>query len=307
MFLSLGRTLKEGMKSLLRNGWLSIATVSILILSLYVVSVMYVAMRTADGILSDVQEKINVSVYFKPTVSEENIFKAKNNLQKNAMVKSVEYVSRDTALDNFKRDNADEPVILQSLEEIGENPLLASLVVKAYNVNQYQNIADSINNASYKDEVSRINYGRNKEMIDQLNNVVATIRKVGISLGIIFAVISILVTFNTIRITIYAQRREIEIMRLVGASNAFIRLPFVFEGVLYGLVASIVAMILLYVTLKTIPSVIIMPSGFFFTGVNDVLVFYAQNFWKIFGTELIFGFALGVFSSLIAMRKYLKV
>jgi cell division transport system permease protein len=302
MFLTIGRTFKEALKNLLRNGWLSVATISILILSLYVVSVLFVVTHSVDNILKNVQEKVNVSVYFKPGTPEEEIFKAKSDLQTNSAVKSVNYVSRDTALENFKRDNADEPIILQSLEEIGDNPLLASLVVKAKNVDQYQNIADYINNSSYKDKISRINYGRNKEIIDKLNSVIATIRRVGISLGIIFAIISILITFNTIRITIYAQRREIEIMRLVGASNTFIRLPYIFEGILYGVLASIVSMLVLFLTLKFITPYVssVVPS-------ENLVSFYANNFFQIFKIQLLVGVLLGIFSSVIAMRKYLKI
>jgi cell division transport system permease protein len=302
MFLTIGRTFKEALKNLFRNGWLSVATISILILSLYVVSVLFVVTHTVDNILKDVQEKVNVSVYFKPAISEEEIFKIKSDLQLNGSVKSVNYVSRDTALENFKRDNADEPIILQSLQEIGDNPLLASLVVKARDVDQYQSIADYINNASYKDKIGRINYGRNKEIIDKLNSVIATIRRVGISLGIIFAIISILITFNTIRITIYAQRREIEIMRLVGASNTFIRLPYIFEGIIYGILASIISMLILFLTLKFITPYVssVVPT-------ENLIDFYNNNFFQIFGIQLLVGVLLGIFSSAIAMRKYLKI
>ncbi|MFA6973732.1 MAG: permease-like cell division protein FtsX [Parcubacteria group bacterium] len=303
MFLAIGRTFKEALKNLFRNVWLSLATVTILILSLYVVSVLYVVTHSVNNILKDVQSKVNVSVYFKPGVSEEAIAAAKVDLEKNGLVQSVEYVSRDAALENFKRDNADEPIILQSLEEIGENPLLASLVIKSNDPNQYQGIADYVtNDAAYKGEISRINYGRNKEIIDKLNSIIATIRRVGISLGIILAAISILTTFNTIRITIYAQRREIEVMRLVGASNTYIRLPFVFEGVLYGIVASLISMLILFVTLKFVTPYVssMVPS-------ENLVDFYKTNFPQILGIQLLAGIILGVVSSAIAMRKYLKV
>ena len=302
MFLTIGRTFKEALKNFLRNGWLSLATVSVLILSLYVVSMLYVVTYSVDNILKDVQEKVNVSVYFKTSVSEENIYAVRSELQKESAIKSVEYVSRNQALENFKRDNADEPIIMQSLQEIGENPLLSSLVIKANDPTRYQEIVDSIDKASYREDISRINYGRNKEIIAKLNSIIHTIRRVGISLGVILAVISILITFNTIRITIYAQRREIEIMRLVGASNSFIRLPYIFEGILYGLIASVVSTLVLFLTLKFLTpyvSTVIPPE--------NLVGFYHSNFLKIFGIQVLFGVVLGVFSSVIAMRKYLKI
>jgi len=302
MFLAIGRTFKESIKNFYRNGWLTLATVSILMLSLYVVSVLYVVTYSVDNILKNVQSKVNISVYFKADVKEDEIDKIKNDFRKNEAIKSIDYVSRDKALENFKRDNADEPVILQSLEEIGDNPLLASLVIKANNQEQYQGVADFVNNSQYKEKISRVNYGKNKEIIDKLNSIIATIRRIGITLGIIFATISILVTFNTIRITIYAQRNEIEIMRLVGASNAYIRSPFIFEGITYGVAASLVSMLILFITLKFITPYVssVVPS-------ENLVAFYLSHFGQIIGIQLFIGAVLGIFSSAIAMRKYLKI
>jgi cell division transport system permease protein len=225
MFLVIWRTFKESFINFWRNGWLSVAAVSVLLLSLYVVGVLFVVTLTANSIIKNVEDKINVSVYFKSDVSEESILKDKADLENFSEIKSVDYISKDTALANFKRDNADEPVILQSLDEIGDNPLLASLVVKANNPADYQKIADYVSNAPFNGDVSRINYAKNKDFIDRLNNVLDHVKKIGLIMVAIFGAVSILIIFNTIRITIYTHRQEIEVMRLVGASNTFIRLP----------------------------------------------------------------------------------
>jgi len=302
MFLTISRTFKEAVSNFFRNGWLSIATVSILILSLYVVSSFFVITLTVDNILKDIQDKVNVSIYFKPDVTEKDILDAKANLEGFSEVKSVEYISKDQALADFKKNNANEPVIIQSLDEIGENPLLASLVVKANDSTQYQLISEYVGKASFKDNVSRINYGKNKEIIDKLNSIISTIRRIGISLGIFFAVVSLLITFNAIRITIYTHRQEIEIMRLVGASNFFIRLPFIFEGLIYGVAASLITMLALFISVKFITPYIssAVPSG-------NLVQFYLGNFWILLFGQIILGSLLGVIGSLIAMRKYLKV
>lgn len=302
MFLTIKRTFKEALTNFWRNGWLSLATVSILILSLYVVSVIYVVTLTVDSVLKNVQEKVNISIYFKPDVAEEKITEMEKYLKNYMEVKSVNYVSKEQALEDFKRNNADEPVILQSLQEIGENPLQASLVVKANNADQYQNVVDYINKSDFKEDIGRINYGKNKEIIEKLNSIVATIRKAGITLSLIFAAIAILVIFNTIRITIYTHRHEIEIMRLVGASNSYIRLPFAFEGIIYGLAASLVSMAILFVTLKFMTPYVssVIPS-------ENLVAFYLSHFWNIFGIQVLIGSFLGISGSWIAMRKYLKV
>ncbi len=302
MFLTIKRTFKEALTNFLRNGWLSLATVSILILSLYVVSVIYVVTLTVDGVLKNVQEKVNISIYFKPDVAEGKITEMEKYLKNYTAVKSVDYVSKEQALEDFKRNNANEPVIMQSLQEIGENPLQASLVVKANNADQYQGVVDYINKSDFKEDIGRINYGKNKEIIEKLNSIIAAIRKTGIILSLIFAAIAILVIFNTIRITIYTHRHEIEIMRLVGASNSYIRLPFAFEGIIYGLAASLVSMAILFATLKFITPYVssVIPS-------ENLVAFYLAHFWKIFGIQVAVGSFLGIAGSWIAMRKHLKI
>ena len=302
MFLILARTIKQSLINFARNGWLSVAAVSVLLLSLYVVGVLFVVMLTANNVLKNVEEKINISIYFKSDVGEEKIMEVKKDLEGYSEIRSVNYISKDQALADFKNNNADEPVIIKSLEEIGDNPLLASLIIKAHNQGQYQAISDYIGGSSFSGDVSRINYAKNKEIIGKLNNIIYQIKRIGLSLAIIFGAVSVLIIFNTIRITIYTHRQEIEVMRLVGASNMFIRLPFIFEGIIYGLSATILATGLLYSTVKFIahyfPSII--PS-------QDLVALYSENMLILVGIQAGAGIFLGVVSSWIAMRKYLKV
>lgn len=302
MFLTISRTFRGAVQNFIRNGWLSIATVSILILSLYVLSIFFVVTSTANDIMKDVQNKVNISVYFKPDVSEQTISEIKADLETFGEVKSVEYVSKDKALEDFRRNNASEPIILQSLDEIGGNPLLASLVVKAVDVTRYQIIADHISQAAYAGEIGRINYGKNKDIINKLNGIVATIKRIGGTLGILFAAISLLITFNAVRITIYTHKQEIEIMRLVGASNFFIRLPFIFEGIIYGAVGTFFSMLILFLSVKFITPYVssAVPS-------SNLVNFYLSNFGVLLGGQMALGTFLGVIGSLIAMRRYLKV
>jgi cell division transport system permease protein len=302
MFLVIGRTFKEATSNFFRNGWLSIAAVTVLILSLYVLSLIFIITKTADGILTDVENKVNVSVYFKSDTTDERMQALQNDLKKNPDVASVEFVSRDKALENFKKNNADEPIIIKSLEEIGDNPLLASLVVKATNSTKYEGIVSTISGSDYKDDISRVNYGKNKEIIDRLNRIIVEIKKFGLGLVALFSVISILIVFNTIRITIYTHKNEIEVTRLVGASNTFIRLPYFFEGILYGVIATIVSTALVYLTILLVNSKI----STLFTSQNLMTVF-SRNIWYVIGIQLAVGILLGVVSSMIAIRKYLKI
>jgi len=302
MFLTIARTFKEATSNFVRNGWLSIATVSILVLSLYMVSTFFVVTLVVNDILKNTQDKADISIYFKTDVSEKDILSAKSNLEGFKEVKSVSYVSRAQALIDFNDYNADKPQILKAIEVIGGNPLPASLNVRANNPMQYQLITDYANKAYFSSSIDHINFDDNKETIDRLNNIIGIIRRLGIGFGAFFATISLLITFNAIRITIYTHRQEIEIMRLVGASNFFIRLPFIFEGIIYGVAASIVTMIILLVSVKFLTPYIssAVPS-------SNLVGFYLNNFWLLLGGQVILGSLLGVAGSVIAMRKYLKV
>ncbi len=302
MFLTIRRTIKGGWNNFFRNGYLSVAAVSVMLLCLFTVSSLYVIVLTADNVLQNMQEKVNVSVYFKSSVPEESILKAKQDLENYSEIKSVEYVTKEQALENFKKNSASEPVILQSLDEIGGNPLLSYLIIQANDPNQYEMVGAYLGNASFKDDISRVNYGKNKEVIDRLNSIVAEVRKIGLGVAGLFSIISLLIIFNTVRITIYTHRKEVEVMRLVGASNTFIRLPFIFEGIIYGLVASIISTLLLFIALKSserftthlIPSV-------------NMISLFLSNLVVIFGMQLLIGALLGSISSWFAIRKYLKI
>ncbi|KKP79544.1 MAG: hypothetical protein A2271_01475 [Candidatus Moranbacteria bacterium RIFOXYA12_FULL_35_19] len=302
MFLIIGRTIRASFINFWRNGWLSVAAVSVLVLALFVVGSVFMVGLVANDVLQNVEKKVSISVYFKTDISEEKILENKRDLENIKEISSVEYISKDKALEIFKRDNADEPVIMESLEEIGENPLLASLVIKADNPSQYQAVADYIANASFKDDVGRVNYGKNREIIDRLNGIIFQIKKVGLILVGIFGIVSILIIFNTIRITIYTHRQEIEVMRLVGSSNMFIRLPFIFEGIIYGVIASFIASLIILGTIKIIN---IYASAVVSSG--NLFSFYLANALYVLGLQIIIGSFLGIASSWIAMRKYLKI
>lgn len=303
-FIKLKRTFKEALDNFKRNGWLSFATVSVLAISLYVISVTIILGVSANIVLRNIQDKINVSVYFNPDVQEERILEIKDKLASGGYqeIKSVEYVSKDEALEQFKKLGDKNPSIVQALDEIGDNPLLNALVIKAKNPTQYDVISKAISNASFSADISRIDYEENKTAIDRLSSIIKLTQQVGLSLGIVFVFIGILITFNAIRLTMYAHKQEFEIMRLVGASNIYIRMPFIFEGILYGVCSAIVVMFCVFVTAKCLAP---LTAGSISGG--DIVSFYFQNFFIIFFGLLFSGIFLGTISGVIAIRRYLKV
>ena len=221
ILLTLTRTLKSGFQNFWRNGSLTVAAVSILTLALLIISIIIVLSISANLGLKYIQDKIDIRVYFKSDVEESRILAFRSEVQGYKEVKSAEYISKNRALDEFKIANANKPDILKAIEAVETNPLLASVNIKAVDPEQYEKIARAVESSVYREDIASVNYQQYKLVIDRFNTTIKTIRKTGTLLFVLFSLIAILITFNVIRMTIYNHGTEIEIMRLVGASNNF--------------------------------------------------------------------------------------
>lgn len=301
--LSFFRVIKTGLTNFWRNIWLSVAASLVMIITLIILSALLMLFVTTRFSIDNVKERVDISVYFKTGLSENQLLEIRNNLTNNPKIKSIQYVSQDQALENFKARNQNKPEIIESLETLDENPLPPSLQIKANSLDDYPSIANDLNNGTYKDQISTVNFEDNKAIIDRLSQILKFITTFGIGLMIVFALIAVLVIFNTIRLTIYNRREEVEIMRLVGATNWYIRGPFMVEAVLYSITASIVCGILL------IPLYVqVLPR------INDYLnpgsMLFMQSFIPFYYLLLIqlgISIFLCVFSSLLAIRRYLRI
>jgi cell division transport system permease protein len=307
MFVTLSRIIKYGFQNFLRNGWLNTATIAVMILALFVLQSLIIFNVLAKTTITAVQNKIDISVYFKSNVAEDEILKLEKTLKEFNEVKKVEYVSRDQALAEFQarpRPQASSLVISQAIEELGENPLLASLNIKAHDPKQYVSLAAYLNNESLQPLIESVTYNapQNQAIIERLIRIVDTAQRGGIILTFIAALIAILVTFNTIRLVIYTNREAIGIMRLVGASNSLIRGPYIIEGILYGLLAGALSFAVITPLISyASPSVAnLIPE-------MNLQNYFAENFLRLLGYQLLFGVILGTFSSFIAVRRYLQV
>lgn len=301
--LKLWRTFREGWQNFRRNGWLSFATVSILTLSLFIVGLSTLLGLTTHYMLQNMREKVSVNISFNPDIPEPRILEIRDELSKyKKEIASVEYVSRDAALETFLAENKNNPAVIQAIEEIGENPLLPSLVIKATAPEHFQVIVNQIQRSTFQSDISRINYDKNRKIFNNLERNNKSIQKVGLILGLSFIFIAVLITFNTIRITIYSHRQEFEIMRLVGASNIYVRMPFVFEGVFYGIAAALATTIALFGAAYLISPLTqgALPQGNF-------MGLYIEFLAPVLVGLLLLGIFLGVLSSSIAIRRYLKV
>lgn len=302
MLTALARIIKYGLLGFWRNGWLSMATVSIMLLVLIVFEGLVIFSVFTKTVLEILQDKIDISIYFKINTPEDEILKIKKSLESLAEVKRIEYISRDQALEIFKTRHADESIVSKSLEELEENPLLASLNIKANNSKQYADIASRLDASDFKESFENVTYTQNALVIERLSRIVDTAEKGGLIIIVFLALISVLVTFNTIRLAIYSSREEIGIMRLVGAPNAFIRGPYAVEGIIYGFLGGILSVI------------VAAPIVYFGAPYLKVLVpemnlweYFTSHIFRLIGYQLLFGVGLGIISSSIAIRKYLRI
>jgi len=301
-WITFWRGLKAGTKNFFRNGWLSVATISIIVLTLFIINTVSIITVISKKTLENIQQKIDVSIYLKNGTSDADGRSFADNLKKYDGVKDVRYISKEEALVVFKEKHSKDAIILQSLEELG-NPLQTSVSIKIEKADAYQTILDRVNGSEYKNIISDFDYySEKKPMIDKLNGIIQTIKEVGGVIIGIFSVIAVLVTFNSIRLTMYSYKREVEIMKLVGANPWFIRLPFIFEGVLYGFFGAWISIFIFYPFIYFLsPYVTELSLG---VSAVDLLSKYAVI---LVFTQLGCGILLGSLSSFIAIRKYLKI
>lgn len=296
------RIFKSARTNFRRNIWLSVATVSTFVLSLSMVFGLLMAGYVTDYLVINLQDKADISVYFKIDTSEEDILRIRRDLEARQDVKNIEYISREQAMGAFKEKHKDNPVLMESLEELGENPLQASLNIKAFSASQYQALANLFETVRYKNFIEKINWRQNEIIINKIFDISRSAKTAGLIITLILSGIAGLVAFNTIRLAIYSQKEEISVMRLVGAGNWFIRGPLVIEGMASGFFAAILTMILFFGISLAFSNQV----ANIFSGLN-IFHYFVTNFLNNFLILLAAGVGLGALSSFIAIRRYLNV
>jgi len=287
-----------------RNAWLTAATVSVLALTLVSVNVLLALNVLGKVALTTVREKIDVSVHFKPETDESRVQTARIFLLSLPEVKDVTYISPAEALTSFSENYKNDPEVLSSLAEIEENPFGATLVIQARSLEDYPKVMQALSDPLYADIVEAKDYDDRQAMIAKVESVSDRIVYFGLLVSGVFAAITLLMLFNTIRMSIYTRREEIGIMRLVGASDAIIRTPFYVEAALWSALALVIA---LAVTLPAVQFAEPYLSGFFGTGSVDLLGFYKANAFTVIGGQFFGATLVAVLTTKIAISKYLKV
>lgn len=299
------RIIKSGFKNFKRNGLISWAAILVVTITLSVITGIILLQAVLHFSLSQIKDKVDVTIYFNVGAPEDKIMSLKDSLEKLPEVASVSYTSSEEALQLFRDRHSEDYPTIQALDEIKENPLGAYLNIKAKEVSQYENIADflktdSLSVSGFSSIIDKVNYHQNKLVIDRLNAIISGAQKLGFLVTLLLIIISIIITFNTIGLAIFISKEEIGVMRLVGASKMRVRGPFMIEGALYGVVATIITLILFW------------PITFWvgrnltsFLGLN-LYNYYFSNLFQIFIIVLLSGIFLGMVSSILAVRRYLN-
>lgn len=301
----LKRIIKSGLVNFKRGGLVSFAAVLVVTITLSVITTIIFLQAVLYFSLDSIKDKVDVTIYFTAGAPEDNILSLKASLEKLPEVASVSYTSADNALQLFRDRHQNDYPTIAALDEIGSNPLGAYLNVKAKEVSQYEGIAnflqgDNVLVSGSTNIIDKVNYNQNKLVIDRLNAIISGAQKLGFLITILLTIISIIITFNTIRLAIFISKEEIGVMRLVGASKMRVRGPFMVEGAIYGIIATITTLIIFLPATAWLGHNM---TGFLGLNIYD---YYISNFFQIFAIILLSGILSGVISSFLAVRRYLN-
>lgn len=317
IFTTFRRITRTGFVNFWRNGFLSFTAIVILSLSLLTLGGLIFAGAFGRELISQVKDQVDINVYFSLSAPESNILALQNEVDALPQVASTTYISRDQALAQFQTKWQDNSLIMQGLQELGSNPFPAVLNIKATDPGQYGGIASYLSDKNPTDDsgapiIDKINYQENKLIIDRLGRIIPAVEQAGTAIAILFAVIAMIVVFNTIRLITYTARDEMSVMKLVGASNIYVRGPLVISGIMYGVISGVITLVILAAAAYWSDTVILRLAGVdtaanFSFAVDVFSNYFIQNFGQIFAVIMGAGILLGGISSYIAARRYLRV
>jgi len=305
MWVAFKRVVRAGLVGFWRSTFVSFASVFVMTIALFVIGAIMVIDQLLGASLQQIESKVDINVYFNINASEADMQALQTRLESLPEVSEVTFTSREEALEAFRERHRGDELTIQALDELGENPLGASLSVSAKDTSEYETIARFLEEQRAEESpqtpvIDRVNFVKNKEVIEKLTGIIGVVERASIITMLILVSAAVLITFNTIRLAIYTSREEITVMRLVGASNTFIRGPFMLQGVLYGIVSGVIALIVMYPVL-------------YWLGPGTT-TFFNFNIFHYFLSEFVYfssvivgsGIALGLVSSALAVSRYLR-
>ncbi|MDT8858754.1 permease-like cell division protein FtsX [Alkalihalobacillus sp. MEB130] len=293
---TLGRHVREGTKNLGRNGWMTFASISAVAVMLLVVGVFLLLIMNVNNVASTIEDDVEIKVYIELTASEEQQQELQAEIEQLPNIESVTYVGKEEGLDQLIDSLDESGAVFESIRE--ENPLNDSFVVRAISPQLTEQVAATIEPLT---NVERVNYG--KDFIERLFSITDFVRMIGLILVVGMLFTAMFLIANTIKLTIVARKREIQIMKLVGATNGFIRWPFFIEGILLGVLGAIIPIVIIGVGYSYLITNY---------GMRIELLFFSllppfPYVWQIAGLLLAIGAFIGMWGSMMSVRKFLKV
>lgn len=301
--LSLYRIIKFSFQDIARNVWLTIVTITILLLALFSINTLSTVRVISDSATEAIKEKINISLYLKAEAPESEILALRDKISASEKVKSVTYISKQSALESFREKYKNNQEVLSALKELGRNPLSPSLTIMPQDLENSSLLINELRVLENPIIESR-DFSDNTVILEKINNITKRVNEIGLFIIAIFILTSLLVVYNAIRVAIYTHRQEIEIMRLVGASNMFIYMPYIVSAFVYALISILIIISVFYPFLSLLQPYL----EVFFTGYNvNILTYFVDNFLVIFGTQFLVVLLINVLATLFAVRKYARV
>jgi cell division transport system permease protein len=289
---------KEALANISRNKWLSFAAISTIIFTMAICGLFFVIAVNFGTILKSWKENITVAVYLKENSTEEEINKLKDFFQGVEFIAGTKFISKKEAFKRFSEQSSDIKTLLTGFD--------SSILPASFEITIKEEFQKSDLLIPWFEEINKfvcveeISYDR--DLIDKLNYIVYALRIVGLIVGVFLCGAAVLIISNTIKLSVYERKDEIEIMELIGATKSFIKTPFIIEGLLQGLIGSIASLTILYASFKYIEAKLFKPLNVFF-GSTDIR-FIPFQYLLFF---IIIGLLLGVFGGVFASGKTFRV
>lgn len=304
--ITFSRVVKAGTLNFIRNAWLAIAAMAVMVVTLTIVLFSLIANATFNNTIEQITSKIDVSVYLKDVVTQEQTDKLISDIKDLPNVEHVSYLSKEQVLRNYVKANQGNVDLLSAVSQT-DNPLPATIRIKPKDLNKLNDIKSFLTKkdiASLQSDQPSYS-GDRKEAIDKITHATDILQRAGIFAVLLFAIISVLIIFNTIQMAIFNRRDELTIMRLLGASTWYIRGPFVVESIIYGMLSAVISVLLIH-SMFVAASSALQATSLGLLDINYSAKYFSEHLWLLLLMQLGVGILIGAASSIVATRRYLK-
>lgn len=303
MMLSLKRIVSAGVKNFTRQLGLSLATTFVMAITVALLTTFFYVDAMSREVFSNLQKQIGITAYFNQAAPSENILALKDKVKEMPGVQSVDYISREEAYKQFNEKYSDDKAVSKTIEIVGENPFPASFRIKAESLKAYEEVDSFLKADELKSLVEEVSYPRTEQMIKKIFAIASDVKNVGAGLAIFLAIIVFVIVSSTVHLAVHNLKEEIGIMKMMGASNWFVKGPYVVQGIICGLASAFLSVgFFAVVSYFLAPKVMVLVGGSF-----DLFAFYQANFFKILFFDLIIAVLMGGIFNYAAVRQYLKV